>query len=401
MGPVCASPAPDTVVVDVAGPRDVLNEHVARRDPTATLLWEACRPEPDPTAVRRAFETADTALAVVAAGDHRIGPLLWRALGAAQCRDGLGPAGATLGATADAGAMEARLLLPRAVALAVRPLTDAGLEPVVFKGPAVAERYPHPGLRPMDDIDLLLPQAAHARALEALCASGWRVARPSVGHYDTVLAHADVPTLLLELHFGLETGWDRVTALDPVGLWERRVPTVCAGTPAFGLPMADELVALAAHAGKPFHGFSRLIWIADLAMVVHDAAERGEPVDWDRVCACARAGRCTTVVSAALALARRAGVEVPPGMFELPTRGWRGESLRRLLAVDWPLAHPELHRYALTYALTDSPALRLKMLLVTLSSWHGLSVQARLKLHRLRPGLRARRPAGLVSPGGA
>ena len=61
-----------------------------------------------------------------------------------------------------------------------------------------------------------------------------------------MLAHADVPTLLLELHFGLETGWDRVTALDPVGLWERRVPTVCAGTPAFGLPMADELVALAA-----------------------------------------------------------------------------------------------------------------------------------------------------------
>ena len=56
--------------------------------------------------------------------------------------------------------MEAVLLIPRALALAVRPLTDAGLEPVVFKGPAVAARYPKPGLRPMEDIDLLLPRAA-------------------------------------------------------------------------------------------------------------------------------------------------------------------------------------------------------------------------------------------------
>ena len=286
------------------------------------------------------------------------------------------------------------------MALAVRPLTDAYLEPVVFKGPAVAEHYPEPGLRPMDDIDLLLPVADHDRALEALCAAGWRVARPSVGHYDTLLAHPDVPTLLLELHFGLDTGWDRVTALDPVGLWERRVPIECAGTAAFGLPVADELVALAAHAGKPFHGFTRLIWIADLAMLVRDAAARGTPVDWDAVGSAARVGRCTTVVAAALALARRSGVDVPAGSFPLPSRGWRGQTIETLLSVDWPLNYPDLHRYALTYALTDSPALRLKMLLVTLSSWHGFSVQARLRADRFRLAWRARRHAGLT-PGRA
>ena len=46
---------------------------------------------------------------------------------------------------ADSFRMEALLLIPRAVALAVRPLTDAGLEPVVFKGPPWRPATPSPG----------------------------------------------------------------------------------------------------------------------------------------------------------------------------------------------------------------------------------------------------------------
>jgi len=105
-------------------------------------------------------------------------------------------------------------------------------------------------------------------------------------------------------------------------------------------------------------------------------------------------------VAAALALARRAGVQTPASTFPLPARGWRAQTLERLLALDWPLAYPELHRYALTYALTDSPLLRLKMLLVTLSSWHGLSVQARLRADRARLAWRARRHS-VLAPGRA
>ena len=246
-------------------------------------------------------------------------------LGAADARAALGRHRAVLGGMADAFRMEAILLIPRAVALAVRPLTEAGLEPVVFKGPAVAARYPEPGLRPMEDIDLLLPRRDHQRALRALGEAGWRVVRAGGGdRYDTALAHDEVPSLFLELHYGLEGTSQRVTALDPGALWARRRPLACAGTPAFGLPLADELVVLAAHAGKPHHGFVRLMWIADLAMIVADAAERGDPVDWDRVRAVARDARCVTVVAAALALARRAGVEAPADLFPLPTPGLAG-----------------------------------------------------------------------------
>ncbi len=215
---------------------------------TARLLWEACRHDPDPDLVRRALtDGADIDLALTAASEHRIGPLLWRALGAAHARTELGPHHALLGGLAGAFKMEALLLMPRALALAVRPLTEAGLEPIVFKGPAVAARYPEPGLRPMEDIDLLLPRADHRRALDALGATGWRVIRPGgADRYDSVLAHDEVPSLFLELHYGLEGGSQRVTTLDPGALWARRQPLEVAGIAAFGLPPADELVVLAA-----------------------------------------------------------------------------------------------------------------------------------------------------------
>src|SRR3984957_10698600 len=146
---------------------------------TATLLWEACRRDPDPAGVRRALAGgADPAWALRAASEQRIGALLWRALGAAGALDALGPDRATLGDMAEAFRMEAVLLLPRAVALAVRPLTDVGLEPVVFKGPAVAAPDPEPGLRPMDDIHLLLPDADPQHALDALGRAGWQETRP-------------------------------------------------------------------------------------------------------------------------------------------------------------------------------------------------------------------------------
>ena len=346
---------------------------------TATLLWEACRREPRADSVQRALAGgADIGWAVSAASEHRIGPLLWRALGAAGSLDALGPEGAALGGMADASRMEALLLLPRAVALAVQPLTDAGLEPVVFKGPAVAARYPEPGLRPMDDIDLLLPEADHRRALDALGHVGWQVARPAGRDTNaTVLTHREMPSFFLEVHYALEGVSQRVTALDPGTLWAMRQPLECAGTSAFGLPPAEELVVLAAHAGGPHHRFVRLVWMADLAMIVGAAAPHGAGVDWDRVCAVAGAARCVNVVGAALEMAHRAGLDAPAGLFPLPAKGRRGDAMRRLLSVSWPLTNLELPGWQLRYALTDARAQRVKIYFAHFVRGHGIRARAR------------------------
>lgn len=358
----------------------------AATEPTSRLLWECCRRVPDPVELRRALaDGADLALALDAAAQHRIGALLWRALGVAGARDALGADAAALGSVVEALRMEALLLIPQAVARAVRPLTEVGLQPVIFKGPAVAARYPEPGLRPMEDIDILLPPGDHRLALELLHGAGWHVARAAGGdHYDTVLVHDQVPSLSLEVHYALEHGAERVTALNPALLWAGRVPLECCGTHAYGLAPADELVVLAAHAGKPFHGFMRLVWIADLAMIVGDAAAQGAPLDWDEVRAVAEKARCLTVVGAALALARRVGVDSPPELFPLPSHGFRGQAMRQLLSVTWPLTAPDLHRYRLNYALTDASTRRVRSLVTLVGNWHGLRVRARVKVDALR-----------------
>jgi Uncharacterised nucleotidyltransferase len=346
---------------------------------TATLLWEACRREPRADSLRRSLAGgADIGWAVSAASDHRIGPLLWRALGLASSLDALGQDGAALGGMADASRMEALLLLPKAVALAVRPLTDAGLEPVVFKGPAVASRYPEPGLRPMDDIDLLLPKADHRRAVEALGRAGWQVVGPGGRHTNaTVLTHGEVPSFFLEVHYALEGASHRVTKLDPGMLWAMRQPLECIGTSAFGLPPAEELVVLATHAGGPHHRFLRLVWMADLAMIVGAAAAHGTAVDWDRVRSVAGAARCVRVVGAALEVSRRAGLDAPTCLFPLPNRGRRGDAMSRLLSVTWPLTNLELPGWQLRYALTDARSERAKIFLAHFAHGHGIRARAR------------------------
>jgi hypothetical protein len=346
---------------------------------TASLLWEACRREPRADSLRRALAGgADIGWAVSAASEQRIGPLLWRALAAADLLDALGPDGAALGGMAEASRMEALLLLPTAVALAVQPLTGAGLEPVVFKGPAVAARYPESGLRPMDDIDLLLPQADHRRGLDALGRAGWQVVLPGGRHTNaTVLSHREVPSFFLEVHYALEAASHKVTALDPGTLWAMRQPLECMGTPAFGLPPAEELVVLAAHAGGPHHRFLRLVWMADLAMIVGAAATHGSEVDWDRVRTVAQNARCVLIVGAALEMTRRAGLDAPPCLFSLPTRGRRGDITSRLLSVTWPLRSLELPSWQLRYALTDARAQRAKIFFGHFARGHGFRARAR------------------------
>jgi hypothetical protein len=346
--------------------------------PTARLMWEACHRNPDPQAVRDAVSHgADLAWAVRLALEQRVGPLLWRALEAAGEAEALGEHRSSLESVAEVHLMEGLLLLPRAVSVALRPLVDGGLEPVVLKGPVLATRYPAPGLRPMEDIDVLLPIEQHREAIDLLEQEGWEVVRPAGrDRYDTVLKHPEVASMALELHYGLESHYERLTSLDAAGLWSRRIPVDCLGCAAFGLPLPEEIVVLAAHAGKPFHGFSRLVWIADLAMIVGHSRESGSEVDWESVRSVAQRGGCTTVVGVALRLAGHAGVDFPSELFPLPERGWRRAALSRLIDPLWPLDPSDPATFHLRYALTDGNWRRAKLLF---GSGHGMPTGERLR----------------------
>jgi hypothetical protein len=335
---------------------------------TARLLWAAARPEPDARAIEAALDDgADIDRAARAALANRVGPLYWRALRIAGVDHRLGPVAGDLKQEAKTRRAIAEVLLPLALARIVDPLERVGLEPLIFKGPSVAVRYPEPGLRPMDDIDVLLPARHHRAGVEALRRDGWEEThhpRPAVARradvYDRVFVHRDVPQLPVELHWDVAAWHQRATGVSALDLWRARRPSRLFGVNASCLPPEEDLVALANHAGKPFHHFGRLLWSVDLAVVIRAA---GDDLDWERVSWLARRWRCRTVVAVGLRQAQRLGAEVPDALLALPSAGRQRDAIAPVLDERWPFAAPDpAVVYQLRYAFADSRARQAELL---------------------------------------
>jgi hypothetical protein len=336
----------------------------AGNDPAVTVLWlaaSAVLDPPSPSDVREvAARVADRAGGVRLAGlaaVHRLSPLVWRLLDEVGATDVLGPAERDVADLAAALRAEALLTLPRALALAVGPLAAAGFEPVVLKGPAVAARYPAPGLRPMDDLDLFLPRRQHGAAVAYLEQAGWQVVRGrGRERYDSVLRHPALAGLPLELHEDLQGFHERATTIDAGAMWRRRRPVELDGQQTFVPAREDEVLMLAAHAAKPFHTFLRLVWAVDLALVVAEA-ERSVGLDWELLWRRAQAWRCRTALGVGLHLARRLGGPVPDGALGCgwdAGRQWRRRAVARILDPTWPAGPGEESTFHLRFALADT-----------------------------------------------
>jgi hypothetical protein len=215
----------------------------------------------------------------------------------------------------------------------------------------------------MDDVDLVLPPQQLGRAVETLEAVGWRVVPlPAGAHHEVTLVHDDLPGLPLELHRALATWRQRSNRLTTADLWTWRRDGTVSGVSAFVLPPAEEIVALAAHAAKPFHVFDRLVWATDVAVVISDADRSGDGIDWGRVAELARVTRCSTAVAVALGQARRLGADSPEALRRCPVDA-RGRALAPLRSPDWPLLDRDWStRTRLRYALVDDWRQRVTLL---------------------------------------
>ena len=269
-----------------------------RVQPTAGLCWAACRRSPAPSDVRAAIDDgADLEFAADLAVAQRFSPLLWRALLAAEVDTHDHKWADVLRDDAARCQAQARLLMPRLGSLVFEPLRSKGLEPLVIKGAALAERYPDKALRPMDDIDIIVHDAETERAADTLVEAGWRRIEKPHDVDEIHLTHPAIPGLPIDLHRALEHDYDRTNRLTSNQLWNQRVPATLHGAAAFSLPVELELVMLAAHAAKPFHSFGRLMWAVDVAMVVTHEEGSGGGIDWDEVARLADSARCRTAVA--------------------------------------------------------------------------------------------------------
>ena len=347
-------------------------------NPTAELLWAACRPSPDGDEVATAIaHGAEVDLAAELAVAQRISPLLYRALKLA----GVSPISDILERDAHRCHAQSRMLLPMMGRLALKPLADAGIEALVVKGGALAPRYPDADLRPMDDIDLIVPESQINATITTLNDAGWDThTPPHRRRYQLDLTHTSLPGLHIDLHRDLSNWRTRSNRLTSDTLWAARQRTELYGAPAYVLPPELELVMLAAHAAKPYHGFDRLIWIVDVAV----ASQAG--LDWAQVTRIADDAHSRVAVAVALTLATRLGVESPDSLRQIDD--FRTRALAAVLSPDWPVTSYDSElRATLRYALIDDRRTRAALVVSELfdkNVWDVPVRAARLMRRRLR-----------------
>lgn len=138
---------------------------------------------------------------------------------------------------------------------------ERDIEVLPLKGPVLAETlYKHALMRQCNDLDLLVRRDDYSNA-EALLFSLGFVASSEPDDYHRRFVRNEVP---VELHFGLAS--PRYFPFDLDGVWQQACHGKFRGKPMCVMSDDDLVLFLCLHGLK--HGFSRLIWILDVAQAL-------------------------------------------------------------------------------------------------------------------------------------
>jgi hypothetical protein len=217
----------------------------------------------------------------------------------------------------------------------VSRITQLAIPTVILKGAALATTlYPSIGLRPMGDLDLLVPEDHLAEAVARLKALGYVEPYPEMapglnalaGHHVHLQGGQDIP-VTVELHWTLIGGphdwrspslpwfWAQTEEWKTErGGWKRE-SVLHPPSSIFLLTPTAHLLYLCAHLMLQ-HGEARstLRWFYDIHLLVERESQR---IQWDEVVARAREFRWAPAVHAALKGSQdRFGTRLPPGALE-------------------------------------------------------------------------------------
>jgi putative nucleotidyltransferase-like protein len=228
-----------------------------------------------------------------------------------------------------ASSLHQQVIIKPALGRTLEALDEAGLQPVVLKGAALAWTvYREASLRTFADLDLLLPSEQIGRAAEVLTAHGWRSrgVGPANHHHLPALLTAD-GRAAVELHHRLLPAKSPYR-LDPGRLRARARRSVLAGREALVLGPVDALHHACLHlAWADRYGRYPLRGLVDvLALATADAPE----LDWADLVQTVEAAASTGSVYWPLRLSRCwLGAPIPEWVLDrlVPPR-----PLRRLIA---------------------------------------------------------------------
>jgi ASC-1-like (ASCH) protein len=180
-----------------------------------------------------------------------------------------------------------QLLLYQQLEAMLRAFEEAGIQAMVVKGPVVADTvYPHPGWRPMVDLDLVVKDEDWAASVEVLTKlgfdaeqSGWSGLTEELTGQVSMLKSVGPAIAAVELHRDLAILSERLAVRGEVNLpraWAETQPYVCGTARALALSPEDAIAYASTHWAQ--HHFFSSIWLVDIALM---AAQPN--LHWDKL----------------------------------------------------------------------------------------------------------------------
>jgi len=175
-------------------------------------------------------------------------------------------------------------LLFQAVRNPLQALVEAGIPVMLLKGAALSLKYyKDPGLRPMDDVDILVPPDQAGPALDIVKEYGWTSKRDFSGpHAGTFMFYSASKGVKNPADFAFDLNWHLIN-LNCAGdadreYWAEAEPAEFMGIPLLTLNPGHQLLHVCVHGMT--HIPMSLKWIPDAARILECSKSE---IDWDQL----------------------------------------------------------------------------------------------------------------------
>ena len=250
------------------------------------------------------------------AARHDLAPLLFKRIKASAAQAQIPPDAWERLRLAYFTSASKNMRLYRELPAVLRCLRSSGVPVIVLKGAYLAEAvYGDVALRPMADVDLMVPRAELPRAQAALLDMGGHQHFEDIETSCRTSRHLP-PVVVCGL--GIEIHWNIASPTGPVrvdvpGLWERSRPATIADVQMLALSPGDLLLHLCLHVCY-LDGLSRLRSLCDIAEAIRSFRRE---IDWAQVVRSAREWGAVRYVGLTLSLVcSTLGAGVPDGVLE-------------------------------------------------------------------------------------
>jgi hypothetical protein len=225
---------------------------------------------------------------------------------------------------------------------------QAGIQTLLLKGSALVQKYYRdPGLRPMVDLDVLVPTAQAFDAIHLLESLGYQPEKEKNVNFSEKLvpflhgyAFESKSRAKVDLHWHVLT--ECIGENDDEDFWESSIPMEIGNATTRILNPADQIIHLCVH-GCRWSNPSSIRWIADVQMVLNS----NDPINWERLVEQTNQRRLSVYVLPALAYLRdRFGARFPkeilnhfsaPSSFEISELRYKTSDHSKRLIGNLPL----------------------------------------------------------------